>query len=63
MSGTQSVIATPKVLSDSSLSFTTPSIAKLAGLTSLVFKVSVSVGAVSSAPSATAIVTYRAATG
>ena len=63
MSGTLSVTETPKVLSDTSLRFTTPSIAKLADLTSLVFKVSVSVGATSSAPSATAIVTYRAATG
>ena len=62
-SGTLSVTATPKVLSDTSLSFTTPSIAKLAGLKSLVFKVSVAVGTTSSAPSATALFTYRAATG
>ena len=62
-SGSLSVIATPKVLSDTSLSFATPSIAKLVGLTSLVFKVSVAVGTTSSAPSATALFTYRAATG
>ncbi len=62
-SGTRSVTAIPTVLSDSSLRFTTPSIAKLAGLTSLVFKVSVAVGTTTSAPNATALFTYRAPKG
>ncbi len=56
--GTQSFKVTPVVTSDTSLTFTTPSLAKLKSVTALGFHVTVSVGTVTSSASKSPLFTY-----
>ncbi len=56
--GTQSFKVTPVVSSDTSLTFTTPSLAKLKSVTALGFHVTVSVGSVTSSTGKSPLFTY-----
>ena len=56
--GTQSFKVTPVVSSDTSLTFTTPSLAKLKSVTALGFHVTVSVGSVTSSKAKSPLFTY-----